>query len=69
VAQALQKSPRPDEEKAMKEQALVPVKFTEQQLVLIDKVVAEGRMGRTREEVILAMFRDYVRQTLGGEAR
>jgi hypothetical protein len=37
--------------------------------VLIDKVVAEGRMGRTREEVILAMFRDYVRQTLGGEAR
>ena len=53
----------------MKDRAVVPVKFTEQQLVLIDKVVAEGNMGSTREDVILAMFRDYVRQTLGSETR
>jgi len=46
-------------------QAVVTVKFTEQQLVLINKVVAEGRMGTSREDVILAMFREYVRQTLG----
>jgi hypothetical protein len=41
------------------------VKFTGQQLVLIDKIVAEGTMGPTREAVILAMFREYVTQTLG----
>ena len=45
------------------------VRFTGQQLVLIDKIVAEGTMGTTREEVIRAMFQQYVLQTLGGAAR
>lgn len=45
------------------------VRFTCQQLVLIDKIVAEGTMGTAREEVIRAMFRQYVLQTLGGAAR
>jgi hypothetical protein len=45
------------------------VRFTGQQLVLIDKIVAEATMGTTREEVIRAMFRQYVLQTLGGAAR
>src|SRR4051794_19330893 len=41
------------------------VRFTGQQLVLIDKIVAEGTMGSTRAEVIRAMFRQYLLQTLG----
>jgi len=45
------------------------VRFTGQQLVLIDKIVAEGSMGNTREDVIRAMFRQYVLQTLGGVAK
>ena len=45
------------------------VRFTGQQLVLIDKVVAEGTMGSTREAVIRAMFRQYVIQTLGGTTK
>jgi len=44
-------------------------RFTGQQLVLIDKIVAEGSMGTTREEVIRAMFRQYVAQTLGGTTK
>jgi hypothetical protein len=43
----------------------VRVKFTEQQLVLVDQVLAEQNLGRTREEVIASMFRQYVRQTIG----
>jgi metal-responsive CopG/Arc/MetJ family transcriptional regulator len=43
----------------------VSVKFTEQQLVLIDQVLAEQNLGKTREEVIASMFRQYVRQTIG----
>jgi hypothetical protein len=45
------------------------VRFTGQQLVLIDKIVAEGTMGTTREDVIRAMFRQYVLQTFGGAAK
>jgi hypothetical protein len=45
------------------------IRFTRQQLVLIDKIVAEGAMGTTREVVIRAMFRQYVLQTLGGAAK
>jgi hypothetical protein len=41
------------------------VRFTEQQLVLIDKIVSEKTMGATREAVIREMFRQYVVQTLG----
>lgn len=48
---------------------LMKVRFTGQQLVLIDKIVAEGAMGKTREEVIRAMFRQYVLQTLGGDQK
>jgi metal-responsive CopG/Arc/MetJ family transcriptional regulator len=43
----------------------VRVKFTEQQLVLVDQILAERKLGQTREEVIASMFRQYVRQTIG----
>jgi len=44
-----------------------PVKlaFTQQQLELLDRLKAEQRWGKTREEIVLAVFRDYVKQELG----
>jgi hypothetical protein len=46
------------------------VPFTNQQLTLLDKVVAEGRHGKTVEEVCLEYFREYAAQYFGrGETR
>lgn len=47
----------------------VKVRFTEQQLVLLEQIRAEGTYGRTMEEVIVALFRDYARQILGTRRR
>jgi hypothetical protein len=43
----------------------VRVAFTEQQWILIDRLRAEQRWGQTREEIVLNVFRDYVKQQLG----
>lgn len=41
------------------------VGFTQQQWELIDRLKAEGRWGKTREEIVRNVLRDYVRQELG----
>lgn len=43
----------------------VTLAFTQQQLELLDRLKAEKRWGQTREEIVLAVFRDYVKQELG----
>lgn len=43
----------------------VEVKFTEQQMMLVDKLKQEGTFGKTYEEIIPAVFREYVNQTFG----
>ena len=42
--------------------AQLEVPFTEQQLILLRKVVDEGRYGKTIEEVCLNVYREYARQ-------
>lgn len=41
------------------------VKFTEQQLQILDRVKQEGTFGKTYPEVVLNLFREYVKQTFG----
>jgi hypothetical protein len=41
------------------------VPFTAQQLVLLQKVVDEGTLGHTHEEVCLGIFRAYTQQLFG----
>ena len=43
----------------------VKVTFTEQQMMLLDKLKQEGTFGKTYEEIIPAVFREYVNQTFG----
>ena len=43
----------------------IKVAFTQQQWILLDRLKAEKRWGRTREEIVRSVFRDYVRQVLG----
>ncbi len=45
------------------------VPFTNQQLTLLDKVVSEGRHGKTVEEVCLNYFREYAAQYFGREGQ
>ncbi len=45
------------------------VPFTDQQLTLLKKVVAEGRHGKTVEEVCLEYFREYAAQYFGREGK
>lgn len=41
------------------------IAFTQQQLELLDRLKTEERWGKTREQIVLAVFRDYVKQELG----
>jgi len=43
----------------------VKVAFTQQQWLLLDRLKTEKRWGRTREEIVGSVFRDYVKQVLG----
>ena len=45
----------------------VKVTFTEQQMMLLEKLKQEGTFGKTYEEIIPVVFRDYVNQTFGVE--
>ncbi|WP_415394527.1 hypothetical protein ACMTN4_01955 (plasmid) [Rhodococcus globerulus] len=39
----------------------VKVKFTEQQSLLLDKLLAEGSFGSTYSEVVTGVFAEYLR--------
>ena len=43
----------------------VKVKFTEQQMMLLEKLKAEGTFGKTYDEIIPKVFHEYVNQTFG----
>lgn len=43
----------------------VVVRFDQQQLQLLDNVKKARRFGNTYEEVIMNVFRDYMRQNFG----
>ena len=43
----------------------VQVKFTEQQMMLLEKLKDEGTLGKTYEEIIPKVFHEYVNQTFG----
>ena len=45
------------------------VRFTEQQVVLLEQLLEEGTHGSTLEELAVNLLRDYSRQTLGREAQ
>lgn len=53
----------------MSDKERVPVRFTEQQLKLLDKVREEGVFGESYEDVIVALFREYSIQALGPEVK
>ncbi len=44
---------------------LFKVQFTEQQLVLLHKVLEEGTFGKTMEEVCHGIFRQFTEQLFG----
>ena len=43
----------------------VKVKFTQQQMVLLENLKKEGKFGQSFEEIIPNVFREYVKQTFG----
>lgn len=43
----------------------IKVKFTQQQMKLLDKLKEEGKFGKTYEEIIRNIFREYIEQTFG----
>ena len=43
----------------------VTVKFTQQQIELLDKLAQEGTYGKTYPDIIVAVFRQYITQTFG----
>jgi hypothetical protein len=45
------------------------VPFTEQQLVLLRRLIEEGKFGSTLEEVCLSVFREYARVLFGMERK
>ena len=45
------------------------VRFTEQQLVLLRKLLAESTFGKTMEEVLLNVYREYTRVLFGMERK
>lgn len=45
------------------------IRFTQQQLILLEHMMKETGDTRDIKEVILSMFRDYARQMLGREYR
>lgn len=47
---------------------LFKVPFTEQQLVLLQRVLEEGTFGKTIEEVCHGIFRQYTEQLFGKDA-
>ena len=48
----------PSQEKTFK----IKVKFTQQQLELLEKLRREGTFGNTYEEIVVNIFRDYIKQ-------
>jgi len=43
----------------------IKVAFTQQQWELLERLKAEKRWGGKREEIVVGVFRDYVKQELG----
>ena len=43
----------------------IKVAFTQQQWELLDRLKAEERWGASREEIVRAVLRDYIKQELG----
>ena len=54
----MKKSPRPRIHR-------IKVGFTQQQWQLLDRLKGEKRWGERRQEIVLNVFRDFVRQELG----
>jgi len=43
----------------------IKVSFTQQQWLLLDRLKTEKRWGERREEIVVKVLRDYVKQELG----
>lgn len=43
----------------------VVVKFNQQQLQLLDALKKEGKFGNTYEDIVVNVFREYIRQSFG----
>ena len=43
----------------------IKVKFTQQQIELLDKLAQEGTYGKTYPDIVVAVFREYITQTFG----
>jgi len=43
----------------------IKVRFTQQQMVLLDNLKREGKFGQSYEEIIPTVFRKYVKQAFG----
>ena len=45
----------------------VVVRFTQQQLQLLDSLKKQGKFGESYEEIVVNVFREYARQNLSKE--
>ncbi len=43
----------------------IKVRFTHQQIVVLDNLKREGKFGKSYEKIIPAVFREYVKNTFG----
>ena len=43
----------------------VVVRFTEQQIELLDKLKQEGEFGGNYEDIVVGLFREFIRETFG----
>ena len=43
----------------------ITVKFTQQQMELLDRLKQEGKFGEDYPEIVVALFHEYIRQTFG----
>ncbi len=41
------------------------VKFNQQQLQLLDNLKKEGKFGNNYEDIVINIFREYIKQTFG----
>ena len=59
-------TPHSKKEAVMPEKTnIIKLALTQQQWILLDRLKEERRWGKTREEIVLNVFRDYVKQELG----
>lgn len=59
------KKEKPGELQTADKKVKIKLRFTHQQMVLLERLKQEGKFGQSYDEIIPAVFREYVKQTFG----